>query len=212
MNRSFCIYPTDLTTEFLSPVYKTLVAHEDIKGISGDSTEDLFFDKLTDALSCSIIHSYFFLGHGCSTALYGNGFSELITADELKSVNDKNLILFSCNSSQLMEKIDAKKGIGFGFIPSGQDDILHSTKFHHLDLSHMQHADWNYLREAYQKIWIRALKYTNDISNTYNLYKNIELFLNKAIVEVLQESNLINRNLIASILFYVKKDMIFFDA
>ena len=212
MNSIFCIHPSDLTTEFLVPVYNAFMEHEDTYGVSGDSTEDTFFDELTKALNNDNVHSFIFLGHGHSTSLYGNGFSELITEDELRSINNKTLILFACNSSQLMEKIGAKKGIGFGFIPSGQDDIAHSSKFHNLDLSPMEILDWNYIRDAYQKSWIRALNTHNDFSDIYGLYKRLDLFLNKAIVEILMDSTIVNRKLISNILFYVKKDMKLFES
>lgn len=210
MNRSFCIHPRDLTTEFLTPVYNAFMEAEHIYGFSGDTSEDSFFEMLTEALESPDINIFIFLGHGYSSALYGNGFSELITEDELRSISDKTLVLFACNSYQLLKKIGAKKGIGFGFIPSGQDDILHSTKFHNLDLSPMQHVDWCYLRDAYQRCWVRAIKSMENISNTYGLYKRLDLFFNKAIVEVLTNSSMINKVLISNILFHVKKDMKFF--
>lgn len=210
MNRTFCIHPQDLTTEFLYPVYNAFIEFEDTSGISGDSSEDCFFDDLTNALSNPDIHSFIFLGHGYSSALYGNGFSELITESELRTINNKTLILFACNSSRLMEKINAKMGIGFGFIPSGQDDILHSPKFHDLDLSPMEIIDWDCLRDAYRKSWIRAIKGAKDLSDVYGLYKRLDLFFNRAIVEILSNSNLVNKKLISNILFYVKKDMQYF--
>lgn len=210
MNNSFCIHPKDVTTEFLSPVYNAFMEIECTTGISGDSTEDLFYDELANALKNPNINSLIFLGHGYSSALYGNGFSVIITEDELKSINCKNLILFACNSSKLMGKIGATKGIGFGFIPSGQDDILHSSRFHQLDLSSMQPNDWNRLRCAYQESWIRAIRSSKNILDVYGLYKKLDLFLNRAIVDVLNESTCGNRELISNILFYVKKEMVFF--
>lgn len=212
MNKTFCIYPKDLTTDFLAPVYNAFMEAENMYGISGDSSEDVFYDTLTMSLGSQDIHSFIFLGHGCSSSLYGNNFSELITADDLMPINDKILIFFACNSSQLMKKIGAKKGIGFGFIPSGKDDILHSSKFHDLDLSPMQSVDWSYLRNMYQKCWVRAIESLKDISNVYDLYKRLDLFLNKAIVETLMNFTMANRVLISNILYYVKKDMVIFNS
>ena len=212
MNKTFCIYPKDLTTQFLIPVYNAFMETENTYGISGDSSEDYFYDTLTNALGSQDIHSFIFLGHGCSSYLYGNNFSELITTDDLMSVKDKTLILFACNSSQLLEKIGAKKGIGFGFIPSGQDDILHSSKYHNLDLSPMHQEDWSYLRNIYQECWVRAIKSLKDKSNVYDLYKRLDLFLNKAIVETLMNFTMANRALISNILYYVKKDMKIFNS
>ncbi len=154
MNKSFCIHPKDLSTEFLCPVFNEIRKFKDTNGVSGDSSDDDFYETINNALSSSNFDSFIFLGHGCSSMLYGNGFSELIIENDLRPVNDKTLILFACNFSQLLEKIGVQKGIGFGFIPSGQDDILHSTKFHHLDLSLMDTNDWHYIRNSYQKCWI----------------------------------------------------------
>lgn len=210
MSKSVCIHPNDLTTEFLSPVYQELMKFEDIHGISGDSSDDRFYDELINVFNKPDIESVIFLGHGYSSALYGNNLSELITEDELRTINDKSLILFACNSCQLMEKVEAKKGIGFGLIPSGQDDILHSPKFHDLDLSPMQFGEWDYLRKTYHTSWVRAIRTLDGMLDVYGLYKRLDLFLSRGIVDVLRDSALVNRELIANILFYVKKDMTLF--
>lgn len=209
MNRLFCIHPIDLTTEFLTPVYDKFMEKENIQGVSGDSTDDNFYDVMSDALNDTGIHTYIFLGHGCSNLLYGNGFSELITLNELIKNKDKAMILFACNSIQLLEKAGIRHGLGFGFIPSGPDDILHSTKFHNLDLSQMNVADWSILRQVYQKCWIRSIDNWNEKGDVCSLSRMFHLFLSKSIAEILHDFTIEKRILISNILFHIKKDMKF---
>lgn len=208
MNKVFCIFPKDITTSFLEPAFNALLAHGMTYGVYGDSSEDEFYEKMIEGIFNPDCDALFFLGHGCSKQLYGNGFSTLISQDELKHINEKTLILFACHSSQLLYNINATKGIGFGFIPSGPDDILDSARFHNLDLSPLNETDWSYLRNAYQKCWTRTINSLNNISDVNLLYKRLDFFFCKAIVETLQSCDLRHKRLISDILFYVKRDMI----
>ena len=206
MNKVFCIYPTDQTTEFLLPVFNTISKFQGVISLAGDSREDLFYERFKEILLDESLDTFIFLGHGNSKYLYGSGFNILIPHDELFQINHKKFILFSCNSSDLLENIQSKCHIGFGFIPSELEDLSSMQSFHKMDLSSLKKEDIDYLRKKYVSAWLRALDGL-PFFDIEALGKRLYLFLNRAIVDTLMDKSIKNRRLISDILFYIKSDL-----
>lgn len=208
MSKTFCIYPKDSTTAFLEPIFNTICGDHDVGSVIGDSSDDDFFDSLNNGLRDVSLENLIFLGHGSGVTLYGSRFDTLLENKELASLTNKTMILFSCNSRDFLKKMGTTRYIGFGFVPSGLDDIHENTNFHNLDLSPLSGRDWEYVRCKYQKIWIDALRGFRDFTDVIGLGARLNLYMNCAIVDVLEDKTAPNRLLIADMLYYIKEDMV----
>lgn len=208
MSKTLCIYPNDSTTAFLEPIFVAICRWYNSVSVAGDSSDDGFFDSISKRLCDESLDSLIFLGHGSSSILYGCRFDILLKTEDLVSWPNKTMVLFSCNSREFLKKMGATRYIGFGFVPSGLDDINENTNFHNLNLSQLRSEDWEYVRCKYQKIWIDALRGFSDFNDVVGLGARLNLHMNCAIVEVLEDKTEPNRPLIADMLYYIKEDMV----
>ena len=92
MNKTICIYPEDITTTFLRPLYKYICATFDAVGVGYDISGDddpleLIYNRLYDA------QTIFFLGHGMSECLYASIIDnvQLINKDNIELLKGKRL-------------------------------------------------------------------------------------------------------------------------
>lgn len=208
MGKTFCIYPKDSTTAFLEPVFNAICGGQDVGSVTGDSSDDEFFDSLNKGLQDVSLENLIFLGHGSSAKLYGTRFDTLLEDKDFSLLTNKTIILFSCNSRDFLKKMGATRYIGFGFVPSGLDDINDGTNFHGLNLLQLTGRDWEYVRCKYRKIWVDSLRGFSDFNNVEGLGSRLNLYMNCAIVDVLEDKTFPNRSLIADMLYYIKEDMV----
>lgn len=206
MNKLLCIYPLDFTTEFLSPIFNSICKFKGVTPLTGDSRDDIFLELLPSYLNDESYDSIIFLGHGCSNGLYGSGFNIIISQNELEQIKHKKLILFSCNSSELLENIKSFRHIGFGYILSSIEEIETIHNFHNIDLRTLSKIDISYLRKRYIEIWENVLKNISTLDLEL-IEKRLHLFFNYAIVNTLNDKKYHNRRLIADILFYINRDI-----
>ena len=208
MSKTFCIYPKDSSTAFLEPIFNAICGGDGVDSVVGDSSDDEFFDSLNKGLQDTSLENLIFLGHGSSTTLYGTKFDTLLEDKDLTSWAQKTMILFSCNSRDFLKKMGATRYVGFGFVPSGFDDVNGNPNFHHLNLSQLRGDDWEYVRCKYQEIWLNALRGFSDLNDVAGLGARLKLYTNCAIVDVLEDKTASNRALIADMLYYIKEDMV----
>ena len=122
MNKKVCIFPQDDTTEFLTPLYDSIVSLG-YRGFHCDSNEHK--DEILNAVADA--DSIIFLGHGTSFALYGTpidgSFTDIINSNNVSLLSGKYLLLLSCRSSEFCEHYGLKGSLSFGNMPTGQADV-----------------------------------------------------------------------------------------
>lgn len=208
MNNILCISPIDLSTQFLKPIVESLSLLSGVTLLCGDSTDDEFYEKLESYLKDTCFSTIVFLGHGTKSMLYGSNLNILLDTYDLGAINDKSFILFSCYSKELLSRIDAHSYIGFGFIPSGLDDVRDQRFLHNVDLSILSDEDWENIRRIYCEIWLNAIQENNGLLNLKGLGNKLTLNINKHIVKILLNKYIPERKLYADILYYIGRDMI----
>ena len=75
MSKTFCIYPKDSTTAFLEPVFNAICGGRDVGSVTGDSSDEEFFDSMNKGLQDISLENLIFLGHGGSMTLFGVRFN-----------------------------------------------------------------------------------------------------------------------------------------
>lgn len=212
MKQSLCLFPKDATTEFLRPVYELLCRDKNIIGFDNDAIEDdNYFETLESHLK--EVDCIIFLGHGSSTTLYGTNQNPIIDdqSGNLEYLKNKQLLLFSCKSSDFIKKYKLHNAIGFGFIPTSKDDACEGAKLHGFDISCLKYDDLYYFQDSIIRIWMRTLKDTS-WDNTYTFLRKFSFYTDVEIVETLISHNeLPNYRLVADMLYYLKSDIKHYD-
>lgn len=212
MKRSLCLFPKDNTTEFLRPVYELLCKDEKIIGFENDAIEDdNYFETLENLLK--EVDGIIFLGHGSSKTLYGTNLNPIIDdkTSNLEYLKNKQLLLFSCKSSDFIKNYNLHNAIGFGFIPTSKDDACEGAKLHGQDISCLKHEDLHYFQDAITRILIRTLQDTS-WDKTYVFIRKLSFYTDIEIVEILlNHKNLPNYRLVADMLYYLKYDIKQYD-
>ena len=124
MSKIVCIYPQDTTTDFLRPLCDHICTTFDAVEVGYDTSGDddaleVIYNEIKDA------QTVFFLGHGMSTCLYASIIDnvELFHKDNISLLEGKHLFLLACNSDQFITKFKLSDAIGFGFLPTSEDDF-----------------------------------------------------------------------------------------
>lgn len=207
MNKVFCIYPQDNSTEFLAPLYEALCEKYSAEGLMGDPTDDDdYLEKLEE--DCTNADTIIFLGHGCSKRLYGINLNPIICKenDNINLLRGKKLILFACRSADFIKEYQLKNAWGFGFVPTSLDEAR-SGVLHKLPICKLESVDIYYFKDAINRIWLNSLKYA-DVFDIHKFYSEFCFYTNVEIVKCLREQqSLPNCRLIADMLYYLKEDM-----
>lgn len=117
---AICIFPQDETTNFLQPIYVSLL-EQGCKGFIVDSKE-IGREQIIEAIKGAEI--VFFLGHGTSFCLYGINSIPLIDKDNVEYLRGKRLFLLACRSAEFAKNNSLSNYIGFGDIPTSMDDVM----------------------------------------------------------------------------------------
>ena len=208
MNNVLCIFPKDCTTEFLSPVYKSIVSAYSATGLLGDPTvDDDYLEKLDSEASQA--DSIIFIGHGSSRALYGINFNEIICEENenIEIFRGKRIILFACKSIDFIRHFKFNNAIGFGLMPTSTFDIQPGKSFHNLPIGELSVEDLDYIRGCIVRIWQNSLS-ESDIFDVRKFYNSFSFHTNVEIVNcLLKHKSSPNYRLIADVLYYLKEDM-----
>lgn len=208
MSKTVCIYPEDATTNFLRPLCDYICTTFNAVEIGYDTDGDAdpleaIYNEIKDT------QTIFFLGHGMSTCLYASIIDnvELFNKNNVSLLEDKRLFLLACDSNQFITKFKIADAIGFGFLPTSEDDVK-NRKLHKMDISRIGILDVEYFNNAL----VRCL--TNTLSNAtmedFHLFKERMIFnASKEIVDCLENKECSNYRIVADELYYLYKDVIF---
>lgn len=208
MNKTVCIYPQDATTDFLLPLYNHICTIFDAVGVGYDTSGDedpleFIYDEIKDA------QTLFFLGHGMSTCLYASIVDnvELFNEDNIEFLNGKKLFLLACNSNQFIKKFNLINAIGFGFLPTNDDDIEQKRCYHNIDISNTNIIDIECFNKALVQIFIETI--SRETINDFHLFQErLLLNVSKNIVSCLLNKESRNYRIVADELYYVYKDAV----
>lgn len=184
MNKNVCIYPKDLSTDFLEPLFD-IICSNGFYGFHSDTNvgenKTVVLDSLNEA------QNIIFLGHGSSGRLYGTpyeGFlSDLITKENIYLLNGKRLILLSCNSNQFCEYYNLRPSISFGDMPTGKHDV-DSQLENDPSFPRLEEGDIEVYNSALVRILSRAIL-SIGVDDFDRLYSKILLYTNVEISECL---------------------------
>ena len=208
MNKFVCIYPQDATTNFLSPlcdhICKIFEAVKVGYDINGD--EDPIEQIYKEIQDTQII---FFLGHGMSSCLYASILDnvELFNKDNINILKNKRLFLLACNSNQFIKKFSLTNSIGFGFLPTSEDDIRQTKAYHYINISNTGEVDFNSFNNALVQCLINTLS-KDTIEDFHLLKERLFFYLSKEIVNCLIDKSSPNYRIVADELFFMYKDMV----
>lgn len=205
MSKILCIFPAERNTEFLRPFYKELLNKNDMYGLECSSTEDDYYEILErEADEAEMV---IFLGHGSSHTLYGDNNNTLFDAKYIKPLYNKKLLLFACKSAEFAKNNKLTNSIGFGFIPSSEEDFQNG-KLHNLKIDKLDTLDVDILRASISDILVKTLRECNflnlnDFQRCFSFQCNCEIvkYLTKRKYEVK------NYRLLADVIYYIENDM-----
>ena len=208
MSKTVCIFPQDATTDFLRPLCDHICATFDAVEVgyntSGDDDPlEVIYNEIKDA------QTVFFLGHGMSTCLYASILDnvELFNKDNISLLEDKCMFLLACDSCQFITKFKITNAIGFGFLPTSEDDVR-NRKLHNMDISRTGILDVEYFNNALVRCLINTL--SNATIEDFHLFKERMMFnASKEIVDCLENKKCTNYRIVADELYYLYKDVIF---
>lgn len=208
MSKAVCIYPQDTTTDFLRPLCDHICTTFDAVEVGYDTSSDddpmeIIFDEIKDA------QTVFFLGHGMSTCLYASILDnvELFNKENISLLEGKRLFLLACNSDQFITKFKLADAIGFGFLPTSEEDIERTKQYHKLDISTTGILDVDCFKAALVESLINTL--SEETMNDFYLLKERLLFnTSKEIADCLVNKKSTKYRIVADELFYFYKDMV----
>lgn len=208
MSKAVCIYPQDATTDFLRLLCDHICATFDAVEVGYDTSGDddpmeIIFNEIKDA------ETIFFLGHGKSTCLYASILDnvELFNKDNISLLKSKRLFLLACNSDQFVEKFNLTDAIGFGFLPTNEEDVSNKKNYHKMDISNTNVLDIESFNSGLVDSLINTLSQVT-LSN-FHLFKERMIFnICVEIVDRLVNKPTINYRIVADELYYIYKDMV----
>lgn len=207
MKKTVCIYPEDLTTDFLLPLYEHICANMNAIGIHNDTTEeddslDKIYAEIEDA-ECIV-----FLGHGTSEMLYGSRCDNVVFEDiNHELLFDKRLLLLSCNSNPFIKNYKLTNAIGFGFIPTSLDDVRQARVFHGIHIEDLDKKDVDCFNTALVNAFIDTVSDATMVD--FHLFKQrLKFNISREIVQCLLKKEAPNYRTVADELYFVYKDLI----
>lgn len=166
-------------------------------------TSSSIFNEIKDA------ETIFFLGHGMSTCLYASILDnvELFHKDNISLLEGKRLFLLACNSDQFITKFKLSDAIGFGFLPTSEEDIKRTKQYHKLNISMTCILDVECFKTALVQCLTNTL--SEETLNDFYLLKERMLFnTSKEIVDCIVNKKSTKYRIVADELYYLYKDMI----
>ena len=207
MSKVVCIYPQDLTTDFLRPLCDHICATFDAVEVGYDTSGDddpleLIYNEIGDA---KIV---FFLGHGMSTCLYASTLDnvELFNKDTISLLEGKCLFLLACDSGQFITKYNIANAIGFGFLPTSEEDVT-NRKLHNMDISNTGILDVEYYNKALVQCLMDTLS-KETMADHHLFIERLRFNASKEIVNCLINKECKNYRIVADELYYMYNDIV----
>lgn len=145
-----------------------------------------------------------------STCLYASILDnvELFNKDNIHLLEGKRLFLLACNSDQFITKFKLADAVGFGFLPTSEEDIERTKQYHKLDISVTGILDVDCFKTALVQCLINTL--SRETMDDPYLFRERMLFNTCGeIVDCLTNKKSTNYRVVADELYYVYKDMVF---
>ncbi|MHC5311052.1 hypothetical protein ACYSNM_13495 [Myroides sp. LJL116] len=207
------IHALDETTKFLSIFERDFKDNLLIFNANDDSEKEVL-SRLQDLSNISTI---VFLGHGHSSGLYTPEIEKIypkkifINKDNGDVIlNNKNVILLSCNSNQFINSLTTfNEIIGFGNIISSEREIsieadVTGTR-RNLDENDIEFFNATYCNAVIQSL----LLFKKGIILFNKIPQYIEFFINKEINSILRKKDIKNSIDIARLLFEFRNEMVY---
>ena len=207
MKKAVCIYPEDLTTDFLLPLYEHICNNMHAVGIHTDTTdEDDSLDKIYEEIKDAEV--VIFLGHGTSQKLYGSRCDNVVFEEANQELlHDKRLLLLSCNSNQFIHNYGLENAIGFGFLPTSLDDVRQTRKLHEICVEDLDKKDVDSFNTSLVQAFVSTM--SDEALSDFHLFKErLKFNISKEIVQCLVKRDTPNFRTVADELYYICKDMI----
>jgi hypothetical protein len=221
-NKIIIIYPIDPTTDFLNQVVKSVQESfpENTYLIRPGLNFDLTFlpDEIAKMYTSKDL--IIFLGHGNSSYLFGSTDKEgkktrlLERNDIYRIFENKNLILFSCYSNELLRKPNQiREYIGFGNMPTDWNEIIAERDL--VDLNYLKGLSENSLngfKSFLVQMMCTALKKTFKNPNYMReIYLELRLELNKYLLRIpgLKSLSLEERTELFKLIQQTKREIFF---
>lgn len=207
MKKTVCIYPEDLTTDFLLPLYDHVCNNLHAIGIHTDTTDDDdSLDKIYEEIKDAEV--VVFLGHGTSKMLYGSRCDNVVFEEaNHELLHNKRLLLLSCNSNQFVHNYGLEHSIGFGFLPTSLDDVRQTRKLHEICVEDLDKKDVDCFNASLVQAFISTM--SDETMFNFRLFKErLKFNISKEIVQCLMKRETPNFRTVVDELYYVYKDMI----
>ena len=203
---NICIFPKDVTTGFLKPVSDEL-RKQGYVVFDGDTREDGYAQSVIN-----IIPNYecvVFLGHGSSTELYGSALTSFLGGDNMEVLRGKKMFLLACNSGEFLDTYSLTSSIGFGDIPTGNQDVCGIIE-----------REWDYFESIpndedikyFQSTIVRIIMNSfvcGSMSNMDMLANKIKMFTNRERYDCLRKHKELHYRDILKMLYDFKENMIY---
>ena len=214
MSKLMCIYPVDVTTDFLLPIYERLELLPDFAGYRFDTNDSSKTKNLHDELLQIAENGFvFFLGHGASNKLYGsvdeNG-EKLTLFDKKNSecIKNASFVGVACRSKDFADK-HLPNYIGFGDITSDYSEVLAERNIGDPDyLEWASEEDIINFRNEFVGAIVDAVK-LSECKSLQSIYRMMKLCFNKRIALLLTNRNLQNYRQVADMLYNINDELLF---
>lgn len=222
-SKIICIYPSDHSTDFLSPIASVLESYG--ASVFRLQHTDYPYGKIKRIICESEPGTLiFFLGHGASDRLYGamvNGNKDVfVNSHENDIFNDKSIVLLACDSSDFIQSYLIKtktqypplNAIGFRALPTDWNDVIAVRDSDATAFNGIIEADIEYFRTTLVRIFANTVGYILDKGfSVKKFYTHIKLRFNKEIASLLIEKRKQHYSEIAALFHDVKEDLYFYN-
>ncbi len=212
MRRLVCIFPEDVSTDFLLPIYRQLENLSEFVGYRFNTLDSQKKNNLYETLNQLEDNSLLiFLGHGASNRLYGSvdekgTKQELFNKHNTDHIRNLDFFCIACRSNEFAHN-HFQNYIGFGDITSDFSEIEAERNLG--DSHYMNWAteeDLTVFQQEFTGAIVDAIRLTN-CKSLSSIYKMLKLCFNKRIATLLVNKNISNYRHIADMLFDVTNDI-----
>ena len=207
-----CIFPEDVSTDFLLPIYRQLENLSEFFGYRFNTLDLQKKSNLYETLYQLEDNSLLiFLGHGASNRLYGSvdekgTKQELFNKDNIDHIRNLDFFCIACRSNEFAHN-HFQNYIGFGDITSDFSEIEEERNLgdpHYMDWA--TEEDIVVFQQEFTGAIVDAIRLTH-CENLLSMYRMIKLCFNKRIATLLVNKNISNYRHIADLLFDVANDI-----
>ncbi|EPH06895.1 hypothetical protein HMPREF9713_03443 [Myroides odoratimimus CCUG 12700] len=206
----YIVHALDDSTKFLN-VFESFFKDNYYVLSSSKESLDLILEGISTLSDNALV---VFLGHGFYGGLHviddeghNNIFISKTNCNEV--FNNKRVLLLSCDSNQFIEKIEqANEAIGFGYILSSIEEKQVRIDNYNEYYGEIAEVDINQFNNIYCNSVIESIKlYLNNSIEFGKIPIYIEFYINKAIMETLEQKDNPVRKDLTRLLFMFRDEM-----